>query len=471
MTGRVTVQAGGPSLVDVQATAANTFVPADAVVGVGGQVRWTNTGTTNHSVIESGGTNRPSLCFNGRSFIGNTPTIVARTGQRIRWYVFNLDLGMAWHNFHPHAQRWVFAGETIDIRSIGPAESFVVETVTPPVLLLPERIQESQDPKHRPKRAKEYRLRGDFLVHCHVEMHMMEGLAALVRAHQTVWLTAAQRTELEQSVGLPLDLGGNDCPPSTPNRCATTQTGRWEELPGLPGITFMHAVLLPEDLGASSSGATARSRTRPACGTRPPASYTVPANQPADVRPDQNLWSGAHAHLADAAGTIVAHGGMRSQITPPITADTERRSFTFDPATSTWTATGDMHIGRFYPTTISLADGRPVTMYGADNLNDGTVGVASTRDVHAGAGGGAGAPRRACRSPSTTTTRGPSCFRSATSSSPARRSRRGASTRRRRRSWTTRRGSTSRSTRRAGSTWRARRCCSRSGRPATRRAS
>ena len=121
MAGRITVQAGGPDLVDVQATGANAFIPADVTVGVGGSVRWTNAGTTNHSMVESGGSSRPSLCFNGRSFVGNTPTIVAHSGQRIRWYVFNLDLGMDWHNFHPHAQRWVFAGETIDIRSIGPA--------------------------------------------------------------------------------------------------------------------------------------------------------------------------------------------------------------------------------------------------------------------------------------------------------------------------------------------------------------
>jgi FtsP/CotA-like multicopper oxidase with cupredoxin domain len=389
MAGRVTVEAGGQSFVNVQATAANTFVQPSVTVGLNGVVRWTNTAGPGqqHSVIESGGTSRPSFCFNGRSFIGNTPTIVAHSGQRIRWYVFNLDIGMAWHNFHPHAHRWVFAGETIDIRSIGPAESFVVETVTPPVLLLPEHIHKAQEKAHRPKSARRYELRGDFLVHCHVEMHMMEGLSALVRAHQTVWLTAAQRTELEQSVGLPLDPGGNDCPAVTPNRCAITQTGRWEELPGLPGITFMHAVLLPKTSRLLFWGYGPRA-DQSRLWDQATGAYTQPPNQPASQRPDQNLWSGAHAHLPDAAGTIVAHGGMRSTVNPPITADTERRSFRFDPATSMWSATGDMHIGRFYPTTISLADGRPLTMYGADNYNDGTVGVTSLETFTPGAGGG-----------------------------------------------------------------------------------
>ena len=61
-------------------------------VGVGGQVTWTNSGPSPHSVVERGGDSMPSFCFNGRSFVGNTPTIVAHAGQRIRWYVFNLDL-------------------------------------------------------------------------------------------------------------------------------------------------------------------------------------------------------------------------------------------------------------------------------------------------------------------------------------------------------------------------------------------
>jgi plastocyanin len=382
MAGRIRVDAAGPALVDVQATGANTFVPADATVGVGGRVRWTNTGGTQHSVVETGGANRPSLCFNGRSFIGNAPTIYAETDQRIRWYVFNLDLGMAWHNFHPHAQRWVFAGEAIDIRSIGPAESFVVETTAPPVLLLPEHIQKKQPPRH-PKRAKEYRLRGDFLVHCHVEMHMMEGLAALVRVHQTVWLTDADKEELERTVGLPLDPGGNDCPDVVPNRCANTQTGRIEELPGTPGVCFMHAVLLPRSNRVLFWGYGPRpDQTR--LWDQTTGLYTTPANQPADVRPDQDIWSGAHAHLAEPAGRILLHGGFRHNTAPPMTVDTERRSFVFDPATNTFTAAGDKAIGRFYPTTLTLGDGRPVTMYGADNVNNGTVGVTSMEHFNPG---------------------------------------------------------------------------------------
>src|SRR5207248_5488853 len=119
------------------------FDPAEVRVKPGGKVRWTAGTNQTHTVTEDGA-GMPSACFNGRSFVGNTPTIVAHAGQRIRWYIFNLDLSMGWHNFHTHAQRWTFADQQIDVRSIGPAESFLVETKAPPVLLLPPAIEKSQ---------------------------------------------------------------------------------------------------------------------------------------------------------------------------------------------------------------------------------------------------------------------------------------------------------------------------------------
>ena len=136
MSGSITVQPGSPTSIPPIHIVDFAFNPASVTVGVGGQVMWINDGPSQHSILERGGDNLPSYCFNGRSFVGNTPTIVAHAGQRIRWYVFDLDLGMNWHNFHPHGQRWRFANQTIDVRSIGPAEPFIVETEAPPVLLL-----------------------------------------------------------------------------------------------------------------------------------------------------------------------------------------------------------------------------------------------------------------------------------------------------------------------------------------------
>ncbi len=304
----------------------------------------------------------PSLCFNGRSFVGNTPTILAAAGQRIRWYVFNMDLGMNWHNFHPHGQRWQFAKQNMDVRSLGPAESFVVETTAPPVLLLPPEIQKYQESKKRPRDAKPFKVRGDFLFHCHSESDLRQGLAGLVRSTQTVWLTSEQASTLQSQTGLPLDPGDNSCPAVDFDHCANATGGKWEELPGVPGVTFMHAVLLPNTTSVLFWG----------YGPRPDQSrvwdqatglYSPPANQPSDISPDENIWSCAHAHLNDAAGTILIHGGLANG------PDTERRAFLFDPPTLTWSHATETGVGRFYPTTITLGDGRALTLFGQDTVS------------------------------------------------------------------------------------------------------
>jgi plastocyanin len=373
MSGTITVQAGGPATVDV-AISDFFFAPANVTVDIGGRVRWTNNGPSQHSVVERGGANLPSYCFNGRSFIGNTPTIVAHAGQRIRWYVFNLDLSMNWHNFHLHAQRWRFAGDTIDVRVISPAESFVVETTAPPVLLLPEALQAAQHPDHRHKHAKSYHLRGDFLVHCHVEMHMMMGLAALVRSHQTVWLTPAEAHALSSTIGLALDPGNNDCPAVALDCCQQAIGGRWEELPGLPEITFMHVVLIANSTRILYWGYGQRA-DQARLWDQATGLYTLPANQPIAIAPDENIWSGAHAQLNDAQGTILVHGGFMTG--GSVTADTERRAFLFDPATNSFAAAAPLHTGRFYPTTVTLADGSALTLFGEDHANATGVGVQS----------------------------------------------------------------------------------------------
>jgi FtsP/CotA-like multicopper oxidase with cupredoxin domain len=395
MAGKVSVQAGGPatasvSIVDFQ------FIPATVIVGVGGIVTWVNNGPSLHSVVELGGDSMPSYCMNGRSFIGNTPTILAEAGQKIRWYVFSLDLTMGWHNFHLHGQRWRFANEAIDIRSIGPAESFVIETTAPPVLLLPPEIEKQQHHEHRHRHAKPYNLRGDFLFHCHVEMHMMQGLTGIVRSRQTVWLTPAEKALLESQTGLPLDAGDNDCPPIQIDRCANATGGKWEELPGLPQITMMHAVLLANSSRVLYWGYGPRT-DHARIWDQTTGLYTSPANQPAALAADENIWSGAHALLNDAQGTILCLGGFISTATRPIpapwSANTERRAFLFDPTTNSFSHAADLNTGRFYPTSLTLPDGRAMTLYGQDNANGGPT--ASSLEVFTPGGAGTWAAPKA----------------------------------------------------------------------------
>ena len=38
--------------------------------------------------------------------------------------------------------------------------------------------------------------------------------------------------------------------------------------------------------------------------------YTSPVNQPIAIAADENIWSGAHAQLNDAQGTVLLHGGF-----------------------------------------------------------------------------------------------------------------------------------------------------------------
>jgi plastocyanin len=376
MHGTVSVVAGGAAVASVEIKPADPlanppldmrFDPGSVPVGPGGTVHWTNANPlTTHTVTEDASAGIPSYCFNGRSFVGNTPTILAEAGQKIRWYVFNLDLGEIWHNYHTHGQRWSFAGQTIDVRSISPAESFVVETTAPPVLLLPEEIAKHQAPSKHVKGAKRYELRGDFLVHCHVEMHMGQGLAAVVRSHQTVWLTQAQADQLAAETGLPIDPGTNDCPVVDLDRCAAAGCGSWQEVAGLPEVTMMHSALLPETNKVLFWGYVRDDQSRLWDYSTAAGVYSSPANQPASADngpapPNavfNNLHSAGHAFVDNAEGTLLAHGG-ESQ------GNQQSLLFHSDPATLRWEQTASTARGRFYPSTITLDDGKLLTMFGS----------------------------------------------------------------------------------------------------------
>jgi FtsP/CotA-like multicopper oxidase with cupredoxin domain len=220
MWGEVDVVQGGPRTVTVSAIN-NKWTPQMVQIGPGGTVTWKNAeveSNHDHIVVADGG-GASTYCLNGRAFVGNTPTIVADSGQRLRWYLFNLDLSGVWHNFHPHSARWQLpapSGGAGDVHGLSPVESFVTDTEVPRALRLPCELEELQcDP---PADACRVRLKGDFLFHCHIEEHMMAGLAGLVRAREYVWLTDKLAGEL--TVNLPLDDGSNQCPVVDLDRCA-----------------------------------------------------------------------------------------------------------------------------------------------------------------------------------------------------------------------------------------------------------
>jgi plastocyanin len=361
MEGIVHVVPGGPTPVSVTIVPGPpmVFAPVEITVGVGGTVTWINNADTHHTVTSKLGASMPTHCINGRGFVGNSPTVVGRSGQRIRWYVFNLDTSLKWHNFHPHAMRWKFGGESIDSRSMGPAESFVVESEIPPVLLLTEEEEKAQDPAQRPPGATLRHIKGDFVFHCHVHHHMMNGMVGLVRARQSLWLTDEMAHEIGHRTGLPLDDGSNACPDVDPHPChGHGGGGRWEEIVGVPEVLLMHSVLLPGTQRVLFWGRTRADQSRVWDYSTPAGSYLPPANQPIDS-PGLNvnssdLWSAEHTLLDTAAGTVLIHGGF-----------TPNKAFVFDPPSLTWTRVGDTAGNRFYSTTLTLGDGRAATLYGS----------------------------------------------------------------------------------------------------------
>ena len=363
MTGTVHVVPAGPvtASVTIVDAPAMGFSPNAVTVGVGGKVRWENHSQFHHTVTSKQGATIPTHCINGRGFVGNSPTIVGRAGQRIRWYVFNLDTSTTWHNFHPHAMRWKFAGDNIDIRSMGPAESFTVEAEFPPVLLLTEEEARLQNPDCRPKEAKLYHLKGDFMFHCHVHHHMMNGMIGLVRSKQSLWLTPDMAHEISHRTGLPLDDGTNSCPKVDPHPCHAHGAGRWEEIVGNPEVTFMHSVLLPNSNRVLYWGYTEANQSRLWDYTTPAGAYSSPVNQPASLpgldANSSDLWSAEHALLNDANGTLLAHGGF----TDPGSA----LAFLFDPPANTWSQTGSTADSRFYSTSMTIGNGRVLTLFGS----------------------------------------------------------------------------------------------------------
>lgn len=355
MFGTVNVQAGAPATATVSILD-NTFNPPGVAIAPGGTVTWTNNGLATHTVTESGSSNTAtSYAVNGRSFAGNTPVIEVESGKRIRWYLFNLDFDMEWHNFHPHASHWEFGGQHLDNRSIGPAEAFVVDTVAPPVLLPP------CEPKHLKGRKKKVKLAATFPVHCHVEPHVMAGMVALLRVRQEIAITKAYENAL--GYPLPLDTGTFECPIPDENLCIdTVDEGSWTTLPDTP-IFAVHGAILNTGKVMIWSG---HAELGPGYGLETALynpvtnSYnTVPFSDPED------LFCAGHTFLPD--GRLVAGGGAnQGQV---------RSTHIFDPITETWTRLngGQLRDFRWYPTLVTMGDGRIAIVSGTSGGTAGTV--------------------------------------------------------------------------------------------------
>ncbi len=79
MAGTITVQNGALAATSV-IIGDNFFSPPAQTVAPGGTVTWFNSGQHEHIVFAGGG-GAASFCLNGRSYVGNTPTIVAEPAR------------------------------------------------------------------------------------------------------------------------------------------------------------------------------------------------------------------------------------------------------------------------------------------------------------------------------------------------------------------------------------------------------
>lgn len=409
MQGRVRVTTTGPmtASVNILDTPAR-FELDDVTIQAGGTVTWTHAGNQPHTVTDQTGAGLESYCLNGRTFVGNTPTIVAESGKRIRWYVFNLDLGMMWHNFHLHGQRWKASGEWVDTRSMGPAESFVLDTIVPPVILLPLPLdcdcepqvghEEPPSPPHEQHPAMEsdnnhghdngdsddhhgenhgeqdddhdddddehqerqkYKLQGDFLIHCHVEMHMMQGMVALVRAMQEVRLTKRQVHKI--CFHMP-KVRLEECPDVDHHPCRAEGNDSWDLLANSP-VFVVHGALLSNGRVLVFSGAAEGAHYPLEARTWDSATKLM---TPAVIPLPEDFFCSGHTFLPD--GRLLVIGGDTNGA-----GHTNNRCYFFtpdlvNPDSGSFTATASMARARWYPTALRLADGRVLAFSGGSPL-------------------------------------------------------------------------------------------------------
>ena len=404
MAGTITVQNGAPATTSVT-IGDNFFSPAVQTVAPGGTVTWFNTGQHEHIVFAGGG-GGASFCLNGRSYVGNTPTIVAEPGQRLRWFLLNMDVGDTWHNCHPHSARWHLPGPpggAIDVHPLSPVESFTIDTEVPRTLRLPEVLEDLQERKRKPKDACQVPIRGDFLFHCHLEEHMMLGLAGLVRSRERIWVTEKVLAALD--IELPYDDGNccGDVDGTLP--CATTQLT--PEMPGMPGMGGggMAGMPMPGMVSGTASvdeilaeAAAKGAWEMLACdsvtlavhfallhtgkvlifsgsGNYPPRHDTHTYGSVlwdydegtfTSVPISYDVFCAGQATLP--SGSLLAAGGTKNYDNPWEGAP---EAALFSPAAENWVSTADMADGRWYPTLVSLGDGTVMAFSGTNQTGTG----------------------------------------------------------------------------------------------------
>ena len=157
-----------------------------------------------HRLAPGGGA--PTYCLNGRAYVGNTPTIEVAPGERLRWYSAistSARPGTTSIRIRPLAAADTHRRRT-DVHALSPAQT---SSWTPGAArgALPCALEALQcDP---PEKGCRVPVKGEFLFHCHLEEHMMAGLAGLVRSKDAIRVSAEALKSVDML--LPYDDGRN----------------------------------------------------------------------------------------------------------------------------------------------------------------------------------------------------------------------------------------------------------------------
>lgn len=152
----------------------------------------------------------------------------------------------------------------------------------------------------------------------------------------------------------------NAAPGRAPAPCAwphvagdPASVGSWELLSHDSGVFTVHAALLPTGKVPMFSG-TAEANLPKESRVWDPVSDALTSQTFGD-----DLFCAGHAMLAD--GRVLVNGGAI-----PGQGRGIKATHIFDPVAESWTKVKDMNHGRWYPTTLTLPDGRAITFSGRD---------------------------------------------------------------------------------------------------------
>lgn len=134
--------------------------------------------------------------------------------------------------------------------------------------------------------------------------------------------------------------------------CEQGGLGSWELLPFDSNLFIVHGALLPTGKviwwsGNIGGGAVVSGLWDP-----------ITDEQSIHSFGNIDIACAGHAHLADGGLLVVGGGGGGP--------NDARFSIVFDPFTETWTQVGDMTFARWYPTAITIGDGRVLVFSGDD---------------------------------------------------------------------------------------------------------